>query len=128
MVMDYLCKQISFQLLGVVVFSFMNDRNSFHPFPTMCCRFLKAKEGRHLSFLASLLGDDWDKSQSGIMWIVSDFLDVFVNELPGLPPKREIEFTIDFYLGTEPISIVPYRMTPLELQELRKQLDYLLVI
>ena len=60
------------------------------------------------------------------MLVVSDFLDVFPDELPGLPPQREIEFKIDLYPGTEPISIAPYRMAPLELKELRKQLDQLL--
>ena len=60
--------------------------------------------------------------------IVSDFLDVFPDELPGLPPQREIEFKIDLYPGTEPISISPNCMAPLELKELRKQLDHLLNI
>jgi hypothetical protein len=57
--------------------------------------------------------------------IVQDFLDVFPEELPGLPPDREIEFTIDLLLGTRPISKAPYRMAPLELREL-KQLQGLL--
>jgi len=58
--------------------------------------------------------------------IVSDFLDVFPEELPGLPPNREIEFTIDLLPGTGPISKAPYRMAPLELKEFKKQLQELL--
>jgi len=58
--------------------------------------------------------------------IVSDFVDVFPEELPGLPPNREIEFTIDLLLGTGPISKAPYRMAPLELRELKEQLQELL--
>ena len=60
--------------------------------------------------------------------IVLDFPDIFPDELLGLPPQRKIEFKIDLYPGTEPISIAPYRMAPLELKELRKQLDHLLNI
>ncbi|KAL4360823.1 hypothetical protein GQ457_04G019820 [Hibiscus cannabinus] len=46
-------------------------------------------------------------------------------ELPGLPPKREVEFGIDIQLGTNPVSITPYRMAPIELKELKKQLEEL---
>ena len=58
--------------------------------------------------------------------VVENFWDVFPDELPGLPPDREIEFCIDLFPGTSPISIPPYRMAPAELAELRKQLDELL--
>ena len=54
--------------------------------------------------------------------IVRDFLEVFPEELPGLPPDREIEFVIELLSGTAPISKAPYRMAPAELKELRKQL------
>ena len=57
---------------------------------------------------------------------VSDFPDVFLEELPGLPPQREIEFSIDVVLGATPASITPYRMAPLELKELKLQLQVLL--
>ena len=58
--------------------------------------------------------------------IVSDFPDVFPGELPGLPPQREIEFDIDVVLGATSTSITPYRMAPLELKELKLQLQELL--
>ena len=57
---------------------------------------------------------------------VSDFPDVFSEELSGLPPQREIEFAIDVVLGATPTSITPYRMAPLELKELKLQLQELL--
>ena len=57
---------------------------------------------------------------------VSDFPDVFPEELPGLPPQREIEFAIDVVPGATPASITPYRMAPLELKELKLQLQELL--
>lgn len=48
-----------------------------------------------------------------------EFPDVFPEELPGLPPKREVEFSIDLNPGTTPISRAPYRMAPAELKELK---------
>ncbi|GKD24278.1 putative reverse transcriptase domain-containing protein, partial [Tanacetum coccineum] len=50
----------------------------------------------------------------------------FPGELPGLPPEREVEFTIELVPGSEPISKAPHCMTPLELQELKEQLQELL--
>ncbi|XP_074352081.1 uncharacterized protein LOC141691242 [Apium graveolens] len=57
---------------------------------------------------------------------VREYEDVFPDELPGLPPHREVEFTIELFPGAEPISKAPYRMAPLELQELKEQLQELL--
>ena len=58
--------------------------------------------------------------------VVCEFPDVFPEELPGLPPDREIEFCIDVVPGTDPISMPPYRMAPAELKELNEQLKELL--
>ena len=58
--------------------------------------------------------------------VVREFPDVFPNDIAGLPPDREVEFTIDLIPGTEPISIPPYRMAPAELRELKAQLEELL--
>ena len=104
-----------------MVFSFINNQSSSHQFPSMSSKFLKAKARSHLSFLASLIGEEKDKDPKRAVLVVSDFSDVFPDELPGLPPQREIEFKIDLYPGTELLSIAPYRMAPLELKELRKQ-------
>ena len=53
---------------------------------------------------------------------VSDFPDVFPEELPGWPPHKEIEFVIDVVPGVIPAFITLYRMAPLELKELKLQL------
>jgi hypothetical protein len=53
-------------------------------------------------------------------------MDVFPNELPRLPPERELDFTIERKPGTEPISKTPYWMTAAELCELKMQLKELL--
>ncbi|KAL8105920.1 hypothetical protein AgCh_029652 [Apium graveolens] len=58
--------------------------------------------------------------------VVNEFPDVFPDELPGLPLDREIEFAIDLAPRTEPISKAPYRMAPVEMKELAKQLQELL--
>ncbi|KAH9296192.1 hypothetical protein KI387_039780, partial [Taxus chinensis] len=47
-------------------------------------------------------------------------------ELPGLPPKREFDFTIEIKPGTEPFSKAPYRMNAIELVELKAQLQEIL--
>ncbi|XP_024018861.1 uncharacterized protein LOC112090839 [Morus notabilis] len=57
--------------------------------------------------------------------VVDEYTIAFPDELPGLPPNREIEFCIDFLPETALISIAPYRMLPAELKELKKQLDEL---
>ena len=50
--------------------------------------------------------------------VVCEFSDVFLDELPGLPPDRDVEFKIELLSGTPPISRRPYRMPPNELAEL----------
>jgi hypothetical protein len=57
--------------------------------------------------------------------VVRDFSDVFPEELPGMPPGREVEFVIDLLPGTTPISKWPYRMSVEELKELKTQLTEL---
>uniref|UniRef100_A0A6N2LEE9 Reverse transcriptase domain-containing protein n=1 Tax=Salix viminalis TaxID=40686 RepID=A0A6N2LEE9_SALVM len=58
--------------------------------------------------------------------VVREFPDVFPEELPGLPPEREVEVSIDTFPGVPPISQQPYRMAPTELNELKTQLQELL--
>ena len=58
--------------------------------------------------------------------VLSEFQYVFPNELPGLPPERELDFTIELKPGAEPISKTPYWMIVLELCELQMQLKELL--
>ena len=58
--------------------------------------------------------------------MVYEFPDVFPDELPGLPPDRDVEFKIELVPGTAPISRRPYRMPPNELAELKIQLQELL--
>jgi hypothetical protein len=52
--------------------------------------------------------------------VVREFPNVFPEELPGIPPDREVEFVIDILPGTAPISKRTYRMSVDELKELKK--------
>ncbi|XP_052723888.1 uncharacterized protein LOC108343993 [Vigna angularis] len=63
---------------------------------------------------------------SGGRTVVDDFPDVFPDEVPGLPPIREVEFTIDLVTTAAPISVQPYRMAPAELVELKRQIEELM--
>ncbi|XP_071687745.1 uncharacterized protein [Rutidosis leptorrhynchoides] len=58
--------------------------------------------------------------------IVRDFPDIFLEELPGLPLHRDVEFQIDLMPGAAPVARAPYRLAPSELQELSSQLQELL--
>ncbi|XP_068498447.1 uncharacterized protein [Phaseolus vulgaris] len=58
--------------------------------------------------------------------VVKDFIDVFPEEIHGLPPKREVKFSIDLVPGAGLVSMGPYRMAPVELIELKKQIEDLL--
>jgi hypothetical protein len=58
--------------------------------------------------------------------VVREFADVFPDELPGMPPDRDVEFVIELQPGTAPISKRPYRRPPKELAELKTQLQELL--
>jgi hypothetical protein len=58
--------------------------------------------------------------------VVCEFPNVFPEDLPGLPPKRDVEFVIELKTGTTPISRRSYRMPPNELAEIKTQLQNLL--
>ena len=57
--------------------------------------------------------------------IVKEYPNVFPDDIPEFSPEREIEFSIELMPGTGPISIALYIMSPLELTELKKQIEEL---
>ncbi|XP_073051260.1 uncharacterized protein [Primulina eburnea] len=85
----------------------------------MSCLLFQGNEG-YLVY-----ADDAEKSRSTLSEIpvVNEFQDIFPDEIPGFPPPREIEFSIELISGTIPISKERYRMFPLELKELKEQLQ-----
>ncbi|XP_024018922.1 uncharacterized protein LOC112090878 [Morus notabilis] len=98
--------------------------------PVLGERLLKYSVGgrKNLACFSSLLaleGESETIRDSAEIPVVDEFTEVFPDELPGLPPDREIEFCINLVPGTAPISIPPYRMAPAEMKELRTQLEKL---
>ena len=57
--------------------------------------------------------------------VVSEFLDVFSEDLPGMPPEHKVEFAIELLPGTAPIFKRAYRISGPELVELKRQIDEL---
>ncbi|GJU78692.1 putative reverse transcriptase domain-containing protein [Tanacetum coccineum] len=74
-------------------------------------------------FLATIHDTTSDVSSIHDQPIVSKFQDVFPEELPGIPPIRDVELDMKQFPGAEPISKAPYRMAPIELKELKDQLQ-----
>ncbi|KAG8496889.1 hypothetical protein CXB51_008087 [Gossypium anomalum] len=77
------------------------------------------------AYLAFVLNTQVSESKIESVLVVCEFIDVFPEKLPRLPPEREVEFSIELAPGTMPISIAPYRMAPTELKELKVQLQEL---
>jgi len=63
---------------------------------------------------------------TSVIPVVHEFEDVFPNEVPRLPPSREVKFSIDLVPGTSLVSMAPYRMALAELVELKKQIEELM--
>jgi hypothetical protein len=70
--------------------------------------------------------DKENKPSLEYFFILHEFRDLFVDEVPKLPPRREINFSIDLFPGSTPISKAPYRMSLPELTELKIQIQELL--
>ena len=68
-----------------------------------------------MGWLESLTLEDEERQDLSLPRVVCDYEDVFLDELPGLPPHRDIDFIIELYSGTSPISMTPHRMAPVEL-------------
>ena len=71
--------------------------------------------GQLTGWLASLTLEDEVRQDISLPRVISKYKDVFLDELPGLPPPRDIDFRIELHLGTSPISMTPHRIAPVEL-------------
>jgi hypothetical protein len=122
---DCFCKEIVFRPPGAAEFRIKGDRN------TSALKLISAIQATKLlrsgcsGYLACVTEEKLGRRIEEIP-IVKEFVDVFPEELPGIPLDKEIEFTIDLLPDTAPISKAPYRMAPLELKELKDQLQKLL--
>ena len=83
-------------------------------------------QGQLAGWLASLTLEDEVRQGLDLPQVVCEYEDVFPDELSGLPPQRVVDFGIELHPSTSPIAMTPHRMAPVELQELRVQLQELL--
>ncbi|GJR60576.1 putative reverse transcriptase domain-containing protein [Tanacetum coccineum] len=77
-------------------------------------------------FLAQVTEQEPKEKRLEDVPVIRDFPEVFPDELPGLPPPRQVEFRIDLIPGAAPVARAPYRLAPSEMKELSKQLQELL--
>ena len=120
---DCFTKKVVFRKLGFPKLKFEGDRRIL---PTCVISALEAKRLLHKScevYLAHVIDTSTSKVTLENVSVVREFLDVFLKDLPRLPPDRELEFGIDFLLKSAPISIPPYRMALVELKKLKTQLQ-----
>nr|GFC56911.1 reverse transcriptase domain-containing protein [Tanacetum cinerariifolium] len=76
-------------------------------------------------FLAQVTGTVSKEKRVEDVPVIHDFPEVFPEDLPGLPPPRQVEFRIDLVPGATPMARAPYRLAPFELKELSEQLKEL---
>ncbi|KAL6313804.1 hypothetical protein AAG906_010223 [Vitis piasezkii] len=122
---DYFGKRVAYSIPGQPDFSFEGKHvdKPLHMISVLQASSLLRKGCR--GFLAYVVNEENDLKLEDIP-IVRDYPDVFPNDLPGLPSEKDVEFTIDLAPRTTPISKAPYRMAPMELKELKIQLQELL--
>ncbi|GJX53842.1 reverse transcriptase domain-containing protein [Tanacetum coccineum] len=76
-------------------------------------------------FMIQVMEKKADEKRLEDIPVVKEFPDVFPEDLPGIPPVRQVEFQIDLIPGAAPIARTPYRLAPSEMQELSNQLQEL---
>ncbi|TYK11150.1 gag protease polyprotein [Cucumis melo var. makuwa] len=112
-------KEVAFNPPSMVSFKFKGEGSRSLPQVISAMRASKLLSQGTWSILASVVDTrEVDVFLSSEL-VVRDYPDVFPEELPGLPPHREVEFAIELEPGTVPISKAPYRMAPAELKELK---------
>ena len=101
---------------------FQGNRHDVSPHTVYDSRW----HGKLMGWLASLTLEDEVRYDMSLPRVVCEYEDVFLDELPGLPPPRDVDFRIELHPRTSPISMTPHRMAPVELQELKVQIQELL--
>ncbi|KAL5572587.1 hypothetical protein UlMin_022184 [Ulmus minor] len=124
---DCKAKVVSFQPPGEEQFTFSGDKNSKQKMFVSAMKARKWLDSGCTGYLAAVV-DTTKKAKVELndVPVVNEFVDVFPEELPGMPPDREVTFEIEVLPGIAPISKAPYRMAPAELKELQTQLQELL--
>ncbi|GJX78546.1 putative reverse transcriptase domain-containing protein [Tanacetum coccineum] len=93
--------------------------------PVEDSRILRVHGERAVGITKALKSAKEDEPKLSNISVVREFEDVFREDFSGLPPQRQVEFRIDLIPGAMPIAKSPYRLAPLEMQELSRQLQEL---
>ncbi|GKD47512.1 hypothetical protein Tco_1276488 [Tanacetum coccineum] len=102
------------------------DRNNSRLKIVFCIKVQKYIEKGGDLFLAQVTEQEPKEKRLEDVPVIRDFPKVFLEDLPRLPPPRQVEFRIDLILGAAPVARAPYRLAPSEMKELSKQLQELL--
>ena len=95
-------------------------------------KFISTMEARRFlrkgceAILALIINSKREQVNFENILVIREFPDLFPKELPGVPPEREMDLSIEVVQGMTPISRAPYRMAPTKLKELKTQLRELL--
>ena len=119
-------KKVIFKIPGEIEFYFQGDKVKSGVHIISAIKAVKMLKRGCQGYLAHVVDIEFKGNELSEIPVVNEFMDVFPDELPGVPVDREIDFTIELLPGTSPISITPYRMSPAELKELKEQLQELL--
>ena len=124
--LDCYKKEVKFHRPGILEVKFRGMRRelSFNMISSMAAQRMLRKGCQ--GYLAYVVETENERTLVDEIPVVREFPDVFPDDIAGLPPDREVEFTIDLILGTEPISTPSYRMAPAELRKHKAQLEELL--
>ena len=114
---DCFGKKVVFRIHGQAEFVFEGDRVVRPPPLVSAIQAKRLLRKGCKGFLVYVLQSEETTLKTEDISVVKEFPDVFLEDLPGLPPKREVEFIIDLVPGTGPISKAPYRMAPAELKD-----------
>ncbi|XP_070057123.1 uncharacterized protein [Nicotiana tomentosiformis] len=125
-ILDFYAKIVTFVVLGLPRLEW---RRTLGHSTRRVILFLKAQrilEIGCLAYLAYIRHSTVEVPSMDSVPVVRESLKVFPRRFTSMPPDRDIDFCIDLILGTQPISIPPYRMALVELNELKEQLQDLL--
>ena len=117
MVVDYRMKRVTLRTLSGKEVTFISERSN-HLFNVISAAITRTRVRKGCEAYLVYVTDT-KKAVPSLSDIptVNDYLDVFPEEFPGLPLKREVKFTIDIVPGATSASITPYRMSLVELKE-----------
>jgi hypothetical protein len=131
---DFIANLIVLESKGIDVILGMDWLSKYKVLINYAKKFVKltTPEGKEMEFVAvpvvtakgvaNVKVNQLDASQGSELSVNNEFPDVFSDELPGMPPDRDIEFVIELKPGTAPIYKTPYRMATSELAELKEHI------